>query len=281
MGTRVQKTMTLAALHELLCDAASPKTEEALQKDKEEAKKLLQEYGDKLLRTLETSPSPDQPGGATAHRPAFPTPASGAAPSDAADKLVSALANVDKEAAHRLLSDYKSEAYNDHEAFVEVANAPPPALPPAPAPTSVPALPAPAPAAAAPSSLFGAASAAAAPSTAVVAATSLAPAADVPDGPSTAQLLAALPAELRLLQFVHEQRLLLLRCVHQLLVIVYQNPQATPLFNVACGSVAILLQALPISPSCARSVPVIRAAHTHGPLRPTLTDSPHVPGAPP
>eukprot|EP00966_Prymnesium_polylepis_P216802 5018551-Prymnesium_polylepis.1 len=53
-------------------------------------------------------------------------------------------------------------------------------------------------------------------------------------------------AETRLIQFAHEQRLLLLRCLHQMLSIVYQDASAPnyhgPLHNIVCGSVALLLQ---------------------------------------
>lgn len=56
--------------------------------------------------------------------------------------------------------------------------------------------------------------------------------------PAASQAL--LEAELSLLRHVHEQRCLLLRCVHQLLVIAYDA--AAELHTVACGQVALLLE---------------------------------------
>ena len=51
--------------------------------------------------------------------------------------------------------------------------------------------------------------------------------------------LALLPAELRLLEHLHEQRCLLLRCVQQLLAIAFVD-SASPLHRVASGRVSLL-----------------------------------------
>ena len=58
---------------------------------------------------------------------------------------------------------------------------------------------------------------------------------------SAALQKAALGAELSLLRYAHEQRCLLLRCVHQLLAVAYDAD--AELHAVACGEVALLLQA--------------------------------------
>ncbi|KAL1525460.1 hypothetical protein AB1Y20_020317 [Prymnesium parvum] len=207
--------MTLSTLHELLCEASPPIVE---------LKELLQKHRDELLRTLERFPTADQPGGAgTVKPPLFAAPPSNAVPpADPCEAHASTLTQMDEHAVRRLLNDFHQEAFNDYSAFREACHKPqlaPVTVAPVPAPA------APAPAAA---SLFGKADASP-------------PVESTPSGPSAAEYLAPLPAEAQLLQFAHEQRLLLLRCIRQMLAIVYQDSGAS-LRNIVCGSVALLLQ---------------------------------------
>ena len=222
--------MTLARLHELLCEAASPSAADSMQQyESDEIKELLQKYGDEMLRTLETAASHDHPGDPSPRgapkRPAFPRPSPTEKPSNAAERLVCLLAQVDKIAAYRLLEDFRSESYNDFVELEKVANAPPPAPPPVQAPTAALTLPTPSANGSAPLSW-------AAP------VTDLEPAEDQSSVPSAAELSAALRAETCLLRLFYAQRLLLLQCVQQLLVIIYRKP-ASPFF---CAHVAELLQ---------------------------------------
>ena len=229
------KEPMLSKLHELLGEAAP---------SVDEVKELTQSLADALLRTLETQPTADQPTGKVVKDPMFAAPgASATASDDRTLALAGTLAHLNEKAARRLLDDFKTEAYNDWSAFDEAAKKPDPVPAPARAPLALPAPPAaaaPAPAPAA-GGLYGGPNlfdAAAAPAPAPAPAAPAEP--PPPVGPSAAEYLAALPAELRLLEYAHEQRLLLLRCIYQMLAIVYLDSGS--LHNIVTGSVALLLQ---------------------------------------
>ncbi|KAL3926121.1 MAG: hypothetical protein SGPRY_003452, partial [Prymnesium sp.] len=249
--------MTISSLLELLSEADPSLTE---------VKDLLQKHSDELLRTLETTPSADQPGGSV-KRPLFCAPTGGSPPAtNPVEDRAATLVHLDEQAARRLLSDYKLEAYNDWSAFHDAASKPDPApsaASPAPPALAPPPTPAPAPA------LFGAPSPNAAPaSTAAPDETS------PPIGPSAAEYLAALPAEAQLIEFAHEQRLLLLRCIQQMLAIIYQDSK-TSLRNIVCGSVALLLQAAATNPPTPSQLPREDASLlTHGRITPVPTPTP-------
>lgn len=143
---------------------------------KEEVQHLLTQHHDHLLRTLETAPSADRPGGTPLKRPAFPAasttrPAGG----DPLRQAASRLLQIDDDAAGELLSGFKREGIN-----------------------------------------------------CVLALTAGAP------------LLEPLEAELALLRYVHKQRCLLLRCVHQLLATAFNS--GAELHALACAKVSLLLQ---------------------------------------